>query len=291
MVDSPAPYTASFEVDFIRAYGVALGTCRFSEGLVIGPDSSGNDILVLFERQARADVELSEIPATQYTAIVADPAEPETSHLLTQNGYFVLLIDRLELKRRLVDRSGSLLGGGFAFTSQCIVGESGAASVLLTIATMAYRGLKDGSLRHCSPSVESLCETLMQLMLETIPHRLSGAMQKGVNYPLPRSVKRAVDFMQKNLSEPITLDDLALATGASRRALQRDFRNFKSAPPMSYLKYLRLEAAHQKLSDTRNGETIADIAKKCGFTHMSRFAADYRIRYGALPSVRLRRAD
>ncbi|MDF0661672.1 MULTISPECIES: helix-turn-helix domain-containing protein [unclassified Rhizobium] len=283
-VEDSVPQVASFELELIRASGLALGTCRFSEALAISPDPLGKEVLFLLERKACVEVEIVEAPAIPSNAIVVDPARPETFHLLTRNAYFILLINWCELRRRLIERSGFLIGNDFAFTPRCYLSQGGVASALLSIVSLTYRGLMDGSLRSSSPSVDGLCETILQLLLEAIPHPLSSTMEKECRDPLPRSVKRAIAFMQQRLSEPVTLDDLALAAGVSLRSLQRDFQNFKSTSPMLYLKFLRLEAAHQMLSDIRHGQTIAEIATACGFKHLSRFAADYRIRFGKLPS-------
>jgi transcriptional regulator GlxA family with amidase domain len=102
-------------------------------------------------------------------------------------------------------------------------------------------------------------------------------------------VKWAIDFMQEHIAEPISLNDIAMAAKVSVRTLQQGFRQFRDTTPMAYLHELRMAAAHRDLlaSDAKQG--IADVALRWGFTHLGRFAAEYRKRFGQLPSQTLKR--
>jgi AraC-like DNA-binding protein len=48
---------------------------------------------------------------------------------------------------------------------------------------------------------------------------------------------------------------------------------------------------HEDLTggDRAHRPTVAEVAYRWGFTHLGRFAHDYRSRYGELPSTTLRR--
>ena len=58
---------------------------------------------------------------------------------------------------------------------------------------------------------------------------------------------------------------------------------------MTYLRQVRLGRAHLdlRIADPARG-SVADIAGRWGFTHLGRFAATYRERYGCPPSQTLR---
>jgi AraC-like DNA-binding protein len=51
-----------------------------------------------------------------------------------------------------------------------------------------------------------------------------------------------------------------------------------------------MERAHRNLQSAQpaNGESVATIAARWGFTHLGRFAIDYRRRFGSYPSQTLR---
>ncbi|MGD9480291.1 MULTISPECIES: helix-turn-helix transcriptional regulator [Rhizobiaceae] len=96
--------------------------------------------------------------------------------------------------------------------------------------------------------------------------------------------------MIANIAEPLTLDKIAAVSGVSERALQMGFRQFKMTTPMAYLRYLRLEAMHQDLKGGQPGMELKEVGLRWGFLHMGRMAAEYRSRYGELPSETYKRA-
>src|SRR5262249_16767323 len=74
------------------------------------------------------------------------------------------------------------------------------------------------------------------------------------------------------------------ASGMPQRTLHRQFRRILGATPLAYLRLIRLVAAHDRLLEPGSG-SVSDIALQVGYTHLGRFAADYRRRFGKLPSA------
>jgi transcriptional regulator GlxA family with amidase domain len=94
-----------------------------------------------------------------------------------------------------------------------------------------------------------------------------------------------VRYIEAYAMDPIGLPDIARAAGLSPRALQAAFRRHLGTTPLGYLRCVRLELAHQDLQAAGHddGETVSEIAGRRGFVQLSRFARDYRERYGELP--------
>jgi len=90
--------------------------------------------------------------------------------------------------------------------------------------------------------------------------------------------------MHEGPDRPHTSASLAALAGVSVRTLQDGFRQHVGVPPMVYLRRLRLTRAHDDLR-TGRAATVAEAAQKWGFSHLGRFAAAYRAKYGALPSA------
>lgn len=101
--------------------------------------------------------------------------------------------------------------------------------------------------------------------------------------PAPLSVRRAISYMETHAPEPITIDDIAEAAGMSTRGLQAAFRRALGTTPTDYLRGVRLAGAHAELIEG-GSLPVAEIARRWGFPHASRFAAQYRARYGRTPS-------
>jgi transcriptional regulator GlxA family with amidase domain len=116
-------------------------------------------------------------------------------------------------------------------------------------------------------------------------------MSSATHDELPSVVQRALDFCEEHAGEPISTEDIALAVHTGVRSLQRAFRTHLEMPPLTHLLLVRLERAHQDLCRIADGHadgTVSDVAMRWGFTHLGRFAAQYRKRYGRTPVQTLR---
>lgn len=105
---------------------------------------------------------------------------------------------------------------------------------------------------------------------------------------IPRAVKVAIDFLHVNMHKPLSIAEIADAAHVSVRSLQEGFRKAKGTTPIAYLRSIRLEAVHAELAHPDNRLPVGEVAQKWGFTHLGRFAAQYRSVYGVYPSDRLR---
>jgi transcriptional regulator GlxA family with amidase domain len=107
--------------------------------------------------------------------------------------------------------------------------------------------------------------------------------------PAPACVRRAEAFIQAHADQPLRLADIAQATDVPARTLLHAFQKFRDRSPMQYLREVRLELAHQRLSQPGNQPgnqaTVASVALDCGFVHLGRFAQAYRARFGQAPSA------
>jgi AraC family ethanolamine operon transcriptional activator len=104
-------------------------------------------------------------------------------------------------------------------------------------------------------------------------------------------VARAREFMEAHIDEPITVADLCVQLGVSRRTLQYSFQDVLALNPVKFLRAIRLNAVRRALKVAEPGgrETVADIAARWGFWHLSHFSAEYKAMFGELPSETLRR--
>jgi AraC-like DNA-binding protein len=111
----------------------------------------------------------------------------------------------------------------------------------------------------------------------------------GAGQVAPAAVRRAVAYMEANAAEPITLEQIAAASGIGVRALQAGFRRHLDITPVAYLRRVRLDGAHRDLqaADAAGGDTVADIAYRWGFPNLGRFAGYYRAAFGRRPSQTL----
>ena len=95
--------------------------------------------------------------------------------------------------------------------------------------------------------------------------------------------------MLENIDAPITIRALCSPVAVSERTLRNAFRETYGTSPARYFKLLRLAHVRTSLErSTHRRTTVLCEAVKAGFWHMGRFAAEYKDRFGELPSVTLR---
>jgi transcriptional regulator GlxA family with amidase domain len=104
------------------------------------------------------------------------------------------------------------------------------------------------------------------------------------------AVKSAMAYIARHLSERIHLSDLSAAAGVSERTLGYIFVRAYGTTPMAFLKRERVSKARRLLEQSNpSKDTVADIARRCGFAHMGQFSLDYKRIVGESPSETLNR--
>lgn len=135
--------------------------------------------------------------------------------------------------------------------------------------------------------LESL--VLTQLLL-TIPNNYTELlMQPGRPAP-PSKVRKAIDLIEADPGADLSLAELSAAAGVTSRQLQRAFNEAVGMSPMAYVRAVRLDRVHADLLDGAGSTPVTEVAMRWGFFHLSRFAQQYRERFGVLPSETVRQA-
>ncbi|WP_109480667.1 AraC family transcriptional regulator [Paraburkholderia sp. C35] len=102
------------------------------------------------------------------------------------------------------------------------------------------------------------------------------------------AAQTARDFLHASLDQPVTLDELAAASGRDRWSLSRDFRAFFGTSPHRYLTMRRLDAARQSML---GGMALVDAAAAAGFADQSHMTRHFVAAFGVTPSRWLRTVD
>ncbi|OHV24858.1 AraC family transcriptional regulator [Rhizobium sp. RMa-01] len=147
----------------------------------------------------------------------------------------------------------------------------------------------NGPLLRSPIAMSNLSHALADLVVQSVPHRLSHLIGRKTFFIAPWHVRDAINFMHVNMARPITISMVAEAVGISTRSLETGFRSFRETTPSAFLRKIRLRAAREDLLDASNPESVKDICLKWGFFHLGRFSAAYRDAYGERPSDTKRR--
>ena len=104
--------------------------------------------------------------------------------------------------------------------------------------------------------------------------------QIGVSHD---SLIRVAQLMEENIEKPLSLDEIANATGLSRRQIERLFKRHLNCVPKRYYLQMRLRRARELLLQT--SMPIIDITTACGFQSPPHFSRCYRAQFGCPPSA------
>jgi AraC family transcriptional regulator len=105
---------------------------------------------------------------------------------------------------------------------------------------------------------------------------------------LPQSqLKRVIDYMKANLTEDLSILDLAKLAGMSESHFSRGFKQSMGIPPYQYLIQQRVERA-KKLLEKRS-LSISTIALDCGFANQTHLTKVFRQITGMTPKAYQRR--
>lgn len=90
-----------------------------------------------------------------------------------------------------------------------------------------------------------------------------------------------IELMEANITEPMSLLDIAEHVGLSRRQIERLFRQEMGRSPARYYLDLRLDRARHLL--LQSALPIVEVAVACGFVSASHFSKCYRELYSRTP--------
>ncbi len=99
------------------------------------------------------------------------------------------------------------------------------------------------------------------------------------------SLRAAMEYIEAHLAAPLRLADVAAAAGVSVRTLQHTFKHQLGTTPLGFIIEMRLQRVHADLTSPTNAElSVADVARRWGFAHVSDFTQRYRRRFGCTPT-------
>ena len=102
-------------------------------------------------------------------------------------------------------------------------------------------------------------------------------------------LRRVLDFIDGHLAEPISLADLAAASGLTRMHFAAQFRAATGVRPHEYLLRRRIERAQEMLRGSK--EPIVDVALQVGFQTQAHFTSTFRKFVGQPPGAWCREQD
>jgi AraC-like DNA-binding protein len=120
---------------------------------------------------------------------------------------------------------------------------------------------------------------LMQMVVALVESRKLQTLKTVVTH---HPLSKALDFIEKNYSEPLTLPQVAKAAGLSVSRLGHVFKAQVGMSVTAYLNMVRVNAARDYLTDSRM--RVSEAAFQVGFGNLSHFNHVFRQVTGLSPS-------
>lgn len=103
-----------------------------------------------------------------------------------------------------------------------------------------------------------------------------------VGYSAPNKLRHAIICMERNLENPLPMEEIAAEVGLSQRQLGRMFRQHTGVTAVQYYLASRLDRARALVTQTEM--PLLAVATACGFNSQEYFARVYREHFGLQPS-------
>ncbi|MFD4631633.1 AraC family transcriptional regulator [Streptomyces sp. NPDC058284] len=218
------------------------------------------------------------------TAGVANPGDIQELRPLPSRrpGFLGLRIDAALVDQEFAALTGRTPRSTVRFELALDLAEPKGRAVRLLVRSLLEQLDSGDPLFQRADLQRSQLRCLVTALLLAQPHSHTGELHDGPRPGYPRSLRTALAFIEANVSERISLADIASVAKCSPRTLSSTFRGRLGISPMSYVRDLRLDRIREEI--LASDDPVGAIAYRWGIAHLGRFAGDYRDRFAELPS-------
>ena len=115
------------------------------------------------------------------------------------------------------------------------------------------------------------------------PQSLQQVLLPVIAARIPVVVNAAINLMQRQSANRVSIEKLAFEVGVSRRHLNRLFKQYLNQTPLAFANGLRLERARSLI--IHSDRELSEVANSAGFFTQSAFSRAYRGKFGEPPTA------
>lgn len=131
---------------------------------------------------------------------------------------------------------------------------------------------------------EGKAKEILSLLIAEVSLQTGGGTASGSR--LSKSdidkIHSAERYLLDNMENPPTLAELARCVGTNEQKLKTGFKEVFGATVFNYLRNQRLDLAKRMLQS--GSESVSEVALTVGYSHLGHFSANFKERFGVLPS-------
>src|SRR5436309_8912061 len=258
--------------------GIYIGRAQYGAPVALGPSRVRNDYWVHLPIRGmwEAAVGYDTFVCDSCHATVSSPTREVMLRCNAGAARLSLSVTSEALKRQLTGLLGEPPSEPLVFvpTMNLANGYGSRLANMLTSAVIEFERAR--TVRWSPTTLMDFSEFVVTSLLLYHAHNYSDALRRSAQMITPRDIRRVVDYLETHLDSPLTVADLVTASQVAGRTLFQHFRDFTGKSPMRYLRNLRFAKVRDALLHAEPEERLTVAAIGCGFTHMSRFALEYR---------------
>jgi AraC-like DNA-binding protein len=230
------------------------------------------------------------VTVAQSSGLVLLPDQLNTVRWTPDAEQLILKVPRSRLESHLADLVGHPVGTVIDFQFGFDLTTPRGRGLLSAVEFMARELDRPGGIAEMPLAREQLETFVLTQLLLAVPNPYLDDLTRPVDAAPPSRLKAVIEYMEMNADEPLTPQELARVGCMSVRTLHATFQQELGMSSMAYLRQIRLDHVRAELLHAGRGPVrVTDVAMRWGFLHPSRFAQQYRDRFGELPSDTVRR--
>lgn len=271
--------------------GVSINRLRYGATVDIDVGCTGDFLLVMMPLVGTSDIHCGNesIRSTPALASVVSPTLPLRMQSRHDADQIMVRIDRGLIERHCAQHLGRELRHPIEFRLGMDLSGSRGASWRGLIRYLVSELDRETNVFTSSLTRVHVEHLVVSTLLLVQPHGYHEELTRPVRPAAPGCVKRVEEYIEAHAEEPLTIGDLAAYAGVSASTLFAGFREHRKTTPMAHLRRVRLQRAREDMQAAAPASTtVTDVAMRWGFTHLGRFAADYKRWFGESPSETLR---
>jgi AraC-like DNA-binding protein len=221
--------------------------------------------------------------------LIIDPSLPTKISFTPGCTHLVLKIERKLLESKLQTLLNRRLNESIKFDCLLVDNDVAKKSWIDTMNFLCEFYEKPYSAKLTARNiVESHTDLVVNTLLNLQRHNYYEHLIDEKSVITPRHVRRACEFIEKNIKDKISMDALCKEASVTQRTLQAGFKKYLGQSPTEFIRDRRLHYIHAALKENDGKTNVSRIMWEFGVNNPGLWAKMYHKRYGCYPSESLK---
>jgi len=284
-----APFKS--EVNGVELSKVTITHLRFRNDCVAGPVAPLDFHTLQLSQSGSCTFDIGNqvVPGDKNKGVVLSAGQKVRVHHVDDNDILCLIVKDQVIRDIISAWIGHANFPALRFRPRFDPKQPRPASLIRLFNTFVSELNRQNSILEAPAALASLEHTLIMSMLTGLEHNLDELLHLPAAMASNTQIRQLEEYLEAHATQPIDMQTIARETGHSVSSIYRTFHRYRGYTPMEFLKRVRMRLARLQLLQAGPGSSVTFIALECGFSHLGRFAAEYKRFFGESPSDTINR--